>query len=197
MEPGRSCLICVHDERDAIECDILAGKSLRTIGKAFGVAHETVRRHRDGCIPGLLARSRRAEAARRGDRLFQQADYLYAKAVAVLERAEEARDTALKLDDLSKSERQRVAALAEALAGSDQMVLRAIREARPTLELLAKLAGQIREEVTLNLVQAPDYQALRATILEAVRPHPEAHLALADAMNEFQVERGGDPQPLH
>ena len=197
MHSGPSCLVCAHDKRESIEGGLLQGKPLASIAREHGISRETIRNHRDRCIPEVLARSRHAEAIRRGDRLVDQAEYLYSRAVKVLERAEAARETSLQLESLPVELREEVEAIAEALAASDLTVLRAIREARPTLELLAKLAGQIREEVTLNLVQAPDYQALRRAILEAVRPYTEAHLALADAMNEFQVERGGDSQPLH
>ncbi|MEM8950486.1 MAG: hypothetical protein AAGC99_14245 [Pseudomonadota bacterium] len=84
------------------------------------------------------------------------------------------------------------------MAASDEMVLKAAREVRPSLELLGKLVGQLGENATINIHQAPDFQELRAAILEALQPHHEARLDVADAMLEFVARREvGDVEPVH
>ena len=77
------------------------------------------------------------------------------------------------------------------------MILRAAREVRPTLELLAKLQGQLKEQIVINLASSPQYAELREAILEAVKPHHEAWLSLSDAMNEFQARYDDAADPMH
>lgn len=80
----------------------------------------------------------------------------------------------------------RALALLTAAEGDNdrRSLLGAIREARATLELVARLEGQIAERnaPTVNVLVAPDWQRLRGVILSALRPHPEAAQAVALAL---------------
>ena len=62
----------------------------------------------------------------------------------------------------------------------------AIREARGCVELLGKLAGQLKDAPTINVILMPEWRQLQATILAALEPHAEARLAVASALSEVE-----------
>jgi hypothetical protein len=191
MHSGPSCRVCRHEQRDAIEAALLRGESLSGIARLRRLSRDTIRHHRDRCIPETLARSRHGEALKRGDRLLEQAARLYDEYHAVMERAKQAseRTRAALLQNFPEDLRPAVVDAVQALAVNDHMILRAVREARPSLELLGKLAGQIKAEMAINLHAAPDFVEIRRALIEALTPYPEAQQAAADAMLEFVARR--------
>ncbi len=46
--------------------------------------------------------------------------------------------------------------------------LAAIREARETVELLAKMAGELRDGTTVNVLVNPQWLSIQAVLLEAL-----------------------------
>ncbi len=66
-------------------------------------------------------------------------------------------------------------------------VLNAIRVTQGTVELLGKLAGQLRDAPTINLVFSAEWQAVQANILTALDPYPDARLAVAHALGETGI----------
>ena len=67
-------------------------------------------------------------------------------------------------------------------AGDLRTVLGAIREARGNVELLAKLSGELDERPVVNLLISPEWLELRAVIVGALEPHPEALHAVVGAL---------------
>ena len=62
----------------------------------------------------------------------------------------------------------------------------AIREARGCVELLAKLAGQLKDAPTVNILVSSEWQGLQAVILQALEPHTDARLAVAEALTAVE-----------
>jgi hypothetical protein len=140
------------------------GASLREIASLYAVSQSAVRRHRSRHLPGTLARARDAKAVAHGDDLLAQVRSLQAKALAILERAEQ--------------------------AGELKTALLAIREARECLALLAKLLGELDERPTVNLLISPEWLTVRAALLAALLPFPEARAAAAEKL--LALEGGRD-----
>ena len=67
------------------------------------------------------------------------------------------------------------------------IVITALNVTQGTVELLAKLAGQLRDAPTINLVLSAEWQAVQANVLTALDPYPEARLAVAHALGEAGV----------
>jgi hypothetical protein len=88
----------------------------------------------------------------RGDNLLDQVRALQTKAITILARAE--------------------------AAGQLTVALQAAREARGCLELLAKLLDELHQGPTVNILLAPEWQRLRATIITALGPFSEARQAV-------------------
>ncbi len=47
------------------------------------------------------------------------------------------------------------------------------------VELTAKLVGELDERPQVNVLLAPEWLAVRAALLAALRPYPEARVAVA------------------
>ena len=62
----------------------------------------------------------------------------------------------------------------------------AIREARGCVELLAKLAGQLKDAPTVNILVSSEWQGLQAVILQALEPHADARLAVSEALTAVE-----------
>ncbi|MGI6601357.1 MAG: hypothetical protein ACOX3N_06025 [Dethiobacteria bacterium] len=122
---ARTCSICTHQERQAIDRALVVGTSLRDIAGQFGVSKSALHRHR-AHIPEALTMAKEAEEAARADDLLAEVVELQNRAVSILDRAEK--------------------------AGQLQTALNGIREARRCLKLLAQLQGELyeRREVTLH-----------------------------------------------
>jgi hypothetical protein len=60
-----------------------------------------------------------------------------------------------------------------------ELVLKTADRLRAQTELLAKLLGELDERPQVTLVTAPEWLQLRAALLDALRPHPEARSAVA------------------
>lgn len=154
------CKLCARPDRAEIDKTLVEGLvSNRTLATNCGVSEAAVRRHRKNHIPVLLAKAEEAKEVARADDLLSQVQSLQVRTLSILNTAETQAD------------------LRTALA--------AIREARGNLELLGKLAGQLHDqEVKVAvLVQSPDWVALRAAILLALDPYPDARLAVVGALN--------------
>jgi hypothetical protein len=153
------CSICIHPQRDAINAALLAGEPLRAIAGRFGTSRPALQRHKAEHLPVKLAEAQAAAEAARADSLLDQVRALQAKTLGILDKAER--------------------------AGDLRTAIAAIREARGNVDLLARLAGELRNETTVNVALAatPEWSQLRALILRAVEPFPDARLALAEALN--------------
>jgi len=90
------------------------------------------------------------------DNLLDQVGDLQRRALAILDRAEE--------------------------AGELKTALSAIREARGNLELLAKLLGELDERPVVNLNVSPEWLELRTVIVGALEPHPDARESVLRAI---------------
>jgi hypothetical protein len=114
----KPCTICRHPERDGIETATLGGTAYRDIAQRYQLSKSAVGRHRKHLPDILVEANDAAEVAR--------ADSALAKIVALHRRAEQI---------LAGAERD----------GLLETALRAIREARSCLELIARLEGSLKE----------------------------------------------------
>jgi hypothetical protein len=69
-----------------------------------------------------------------------------------------------------------------------ELVLKTAARLQPQIELLAKLIGELDERPQVNILVSPEWIAVRAALLEALTPHPEARAAVAGCL--LQLEGG-------
>ena len=172
------CQVCKHEKREAIDSAIVAGLPLRTIGKQFGVGKNIVERHKRLHLMQSLADTPAAREATRADVLLTQlqsqqarADRLYQQAERILQRAQKRRDHGTSL-----------AAIRTAAS--------TLAEYRNSLELLAKLAGQLRESPTINVLISSEWGRVRGAVIIALAPFPDARAAVSQALLALAIEPG-------
>ena len=156
--------MCEHPKREEIDRALVGETSNLSVSSLFGVSESAVRRHKGNHLPAKLVMAQAAEEVAEADALLDQVGDLQRRTMAVLEAAE--------------------------LSHEHRTALAAIREARGNLELLAKLIGQLDERPVVNLNVSPEWLQLRAVIVGALEPHPEALGAVVGALSEAGAEGG-------
>ena len=158
----RSCTICAHCDRDEIDRALLADEPFRHIASHTGTSTAALQRHKAEHLPAAMVQAKDAEDAAHADDLLGQLRSLQARTLGLLDKAEQ--------------------------AGRLGTAVMAIKEARGNLELLAKLLGQLDERPQVNLLISPEWVQVRAVLLTALGPYPDARLAVA---GQLQVLEGG------
>ncbi|WP_243092849.1 hypothetical protein [Thermus hydrothermalis] len=157
MEVPRRCTICTHPQREEIDRALVEGESFRNIAERFGVSLGALHRHREH-VQDDVQRAVEAKAVQVG--------------VSVLDRIRELNREARALLDEARS-KGRYAAAVQAIGAATRL-----------LELEAKLLGELdeRPSVQVALVASPEWARLRAVVLEALAPYPEARAALVERL---------------
>ncbi len=152
----RTCTICQHPERQKIDTALVAGEPFRNIAERFGTSATALTRHKAEHLPAKLAQAHAAREVAQASTLLDEVRALRSKAVNILLTAEKAGD------------------LRTALLG--------IREARSCIELLAEMEGELNRRPEVHLHLSPMWLEVRAVIIDALRPFPEAGVAVASAL---------------
>jgi|ERR1017187_1628557 hypothetical protein len=157
---SRACTVCAHPKVEEINAEVARGLSNRDTARRFKVSKSAVDRHREHILE-VLSRATEAKEVASADHLLAEVEALRIRAMSLLEKAE------------GESAFTAAAGL--------------MREARGCLELLGRLAGELREGPVVNIVAAPEWTSLRETILVALAPFPEARLAVAEALRRREA----------
>lgn len=132
--------------------------AIRNVAERHGLPPTCVWRHARQHLPETLLAAARESESVRGERLMAGVLDLRDRVARAIDRAESVND--------------------------DAAMLRAIAEARKVVELLARLAGTLSQEVavTVNVTESKEWIALTGRMLSALRAHPEARQALVEAL---------------
>lgn len=150
---ARTCTVCRHDDRPAIDMMLVNRRGFRTIAQQTGVSVWALLRHHDDHLPETLAKAKAAEETADADNLLEQVKALRNKSLSLLLAAEKSGD------------------LRTALAG--------VREARACLELLAEMSQAIDRRPVVNVLISPEWLTVRAALLDALQGFPAARTAVA------------------
>jgi hypothetical protein len=151
----RTCSICSHEHRDAMEDAFIAGQAKRRIASQHGVSERAVRYHMREHLPALLALARDAERAARADTLLDRMEALQSQTLAILDAPED----------------QRTA-------------LAAIAQARRNLELIGEVTKELERAGTINLELTVEWQEVKAVLVNTLASYPEAQQAVFNALEE-------------
>lgn len=154
---SRKCTICTHPQRAEIDRELAEGRSIRDIARRYSVSRPSLHRHRTH-VQDAVQRAVEAKAVQVG--------------VSVLDRIRELNREARALLEEARS-KGRYAAAVQAIGAATRL-----------LELEAKLLGELdeRPSVQVALVASPEWARLRAVVLEALAPYPEARAALVERL---------------
>ena len=159
----RRCTICDHEQREAIDQELVRGASLRDIAGRYRVSKSALERHKANHLPATLAKAKQAQEVARADSLINEMRELQQITMRIL-------------DEAGKS-------------GDHLVALRAVGEARRNLELLGKLLGELDTRPQFNILLSPQWITIRAVLLNALQPFPEARQAVAKALLEVDGAR--------
>lgn len=88
---GRTCTICTHPEREAIEAALIGQRPYRDIALQYGVGVMALHRHRKHLSERVL-KAKEAKEQLSASRLLRDLSALQGKALSVLAQAERAGD---------------------------------------------------------------------------------------------------------
>jgi hypothetical protein len=165
---SRVCTICAHQQRAEIDRAVLAGMVNRTIAHQFHITHYALLRHKADHLLPELVKAKQAEEVTQATDLLAMVTARDEKAMALLAKAEASGDLRA--------------------AGS------ILRVSLVSLELLARLRGQLDERAVVNLILVPEWVSFRTTLLQALLAYPEARAAAAQAL--LSAEGGQDHAAL-
>ena len=160
----RTCTICAHPQREAIDRALVAGTSLATIATLHHVIDESLRRHRDAHLPKSIVRAQEALDVRQALDVVKQLKDINGATLDVLKEARDQGDPVLALTAIDRIHKQ--------------------------IELQAKLLGELDDRPVTNVLIAPEWLGMRAALLGALAPYPEASVAVATALARLGASGG-------
>lgn len=162
------CRVCMHPDLEDIDAALTTGMSDTNAERRWGVSHDSIRRHR---LNHLTAELRKASLQRRTERSGRSA----------LERLEDLYGrTERLLDELQT-------------AGATGQLLKALKETRDTLQVIARITGELDDSTKVQMVNvsaSPEWLQIRQVILAELAPHPEAARAVAERLVELERPDG-------
>jgi len=158
----RSCTICQHQERAAINAALLTGTALRDIAGQFGVSKSSLDRHKEEHMPAALVKAQEVEEVRQALDIVAQLKAINDAALTVLGEARR--------------------------SGNGELALKAIDRIQRQIELQAKLLGELDERPQINVLVSPEWLTLRLVIVGALADYPDAHRAVVGALSASGVE---------
>ena len=159
---SEKCTVCQHPEVDAINAKLVSGLAVRPLAKEYDLGHMAMQRHRANHLPRELVKAQALQEVEYADMLLERVEGLYSKALEIMQRAE---------DDKKY-----------------QPAVSALKEARSSLELIARLVGELKTGTQINIVYNQQWVDLRQQIYNALEGHPEVKLKLAQALGEVEDE---------
>lgn len=172
---GRACSICTHRDRLRIEAELGAGFSLRRVAATYNVNAKALHRHRQNAHQGQPAR---VPAPLLPVRTHPRAAPPDTPHLDPMEPAEPAEVLAQLELDL----RGRLAAALE--ARDDKTSTSLVKPLLDVIDRRQRLAPS--RSVAVDLTRSPQYLRLRAVLVDALRPYPDAAVAVATALAELE-----------
>lgn len=157
----RTCTVCVHPQRPAIDAALVRGEPLRNIAERFGTSATALHRHKAEHLPRSLVAAAEVEDVAQALDVVAQLKAINAASRAVLQEARDRRDGDLALKAADRIQRQ--------------------------IELQAKLLGDLDDRQTVNILVAPEWLATRTALMLALRPYPEAAAAAALSLSSLEA----------
>ncbi len=152
----RACTVCTHAERETIDRALVGGATSRAIAAQHGLSNGAVHRHQTDHLPAALVKGKEAQEEAHALDIVKQLKTINAVTFEILAAARKGRDSETALKAIDRVQRQ--------------------------IEMQAKLLGALNDGTVVNILVAPEWLEVRATLLVALQPYPEARHAVAAAL---------------
>ena len=163
----RVCTICTHPEHEAINQALVGTASIRDIAAVYRVSQDALSRHKADHLPLTVAK---AEATRQ----VEQARGVVDAGLDVVAQLRAINGVTL---NVLKEARER---------HDGELALKAVDRVQRQIELQAKLLGDLDERPHVNILVAPEFVRIQTVLLGALKPYPDARLAVAQALRELE-----------
>jgi hypothetical protein len=177
----RRCTVCHHIERAQIELLIARGASRRAVAKHFSdLSADAIYRHWNKHVPDHVKAAHKIEVLKPGAELNKLVEE---ESIGLLNHLQRIRGVLYVAFD------------AAAEVGDGHGLATIASQLHQNLRLAAQKTGELQQHSQTqinNLILAPDYLNLRARLIAALRPFPEAARAVAEA---FRSIEGGSAAP--
>jgi hypothetical protein len=160
----RTCTICTHPERAAIDKALVAGLSTYDLAALYRVSPDALSRHNAAHVPQQMAKAREAEDVGHAIDIVRQLRAINQVSVAILHEARQ--------------------------AGKPDIARSAIDRIQRQLELQGRLLGELDERPHVDIVLTPEWLTARAALLAALQPYPDARVAVAERLLTLEAATG-------
>src|SRR6266581_2854671 len=155
----RTCTICKSPERAQIEASLTSGNSYRDISCQFSVGRMAVERHKSNCMkPAIQEVVAKQDEQAAFDTLSEMA-WMRTQAKAIYSDA-----------------------WTEAKIKDHRIALSSLGELRKQTELYSELTGELDRSTHIELRTSPEWVNVRDILFAALKPYPEARIAVAKAL---------------
>ncbi|MGX9431772.1 hypothetical protein [Bradyrhizobium sp. LeoA1S1] len=174
----KRCRVCQHREHAAIDLALAHGVSVRALGQRYGLSKDSVYNHAKAHLPAQL-RAKLLTGAELpidpGQLREKEGQSLLAHLVGLRGRL---------FNSLGVAED----------AGDGVMLSRIAGQLHQNLELTGKLVGSLSTGSTsvTNVLVMPQYVDLRVSLVNALRPFPEAARAVAGVLHRLESKAAAD-----
>jgi hypothetical protein len=156
---GRSCTICLHPDRAAIDRSLVSGTSFRDLAGQWSVTKSALHRHKQEHLPAHLAKAHEEESIGQAIDVVRQLRAINAACLEILQTSRAEKKHSISLKAVDRIERQ--------------------------ISLQAKLLGELQETgPTVNVLVAPEWREIKVNILAALSPFPEARSAVSKVLTD-------------
>lgn len=159
----RVCTVCTHENRAGIDQALVAGTPLRGIAIQNAVGKDALMRHKSDHLPASLVQAAGVEEVKASLNVLDQLRAINETSRLILIDAREAKDGELALKAIDRIQRQ--------------------------IELQAKLLGDIDDRPQVNVLVMPEWITVRAVLIAALAPFPDARAAVASRLLELETGR--------
>jgi hypothetical protein len=161
----RHCSVCVHPERPAIDHALVAGDAAQQISARYcSLSRPAIQRHKAEHLPQTMVKAKESEDVGHAIDIVRQLKAINGASLQILNEARQ--------------------------AGNGELVLKAVDRVQRQIELQAKLLGELDDRPQVNVLLAPEWVTVRATLLAALGPYPEARAAVAAQLMALETSNG-------
>lgn len=153
-----ACKVCTHEQRPAIDQALVTDASNRRIAAQYGMSEAAVRRHKAEHLPASMVKAQEQTDVRQAINVIKQLKAINGATLAILKEARADKNGELALKAVDRIQRQ--------------------------LELQAKLLGELQQEGTINVTVSAEWLTLRAVVIQALLPYPDAAWAVGRALSD-------------
>jgi len=155
-----ACKVCTHEQRPAIDQALVTDASNRRIATQYGMSEAAVRRHKAEHLPVSMVKAQEQTDVRQAIDVIAQLKAINGATLAILKEARTDKNGELALKAVDRIQRQ--------------------------LELQAKLLGELQDGPTVNITISPEWLQIRALVIQAVTPYPDAVKAITAALSRSE-----------